>query len=76
MDNVERRLWVEKVPKGKLAAALAGEGAAILDVTTEGAPVREGWMLVNHTFAVQEDGSGLLTMFFEHTMDPDQGVEI
>lgn len=76
MDNTERRLWVDRVPKEALADALAGEGAAILDVNTEGAPGREGWMLVDHTFAVQEDGSALLTMFFERPIDPDQGGEI
>ena len=73
MDTTERRLWVDRVPKEALAEALAGEGAAILDVNTDGAPGREGWILVDHTFAVQEDGSALLTMFFERTIDPNQG---
>ncbi len=65
MDNVERRLWVEKVSREQLSATLAGEGALSFDIRTDSAPGHEGWLPVSHTFVVQQDGSGIFTVLFE-----------
>lgn len=66
----ERVLIVEHIPKERLAATMAGEGASVYKL--DGAQARYtkdgGWSLLSHTFALREDESGVFTLLFErHT---------
>ena len=65
--EVERALAVERVPKGKLAATLAGEGTAVFELSEAQVlyAKADGWSLVSHTFEMQADGSAVLSLMFE-----------
>lgn len=65
--DVERALAVERVPKGKLAATLAGEGTAVFELSEAQVLYAEadGWSPVSHTFEMQADGSAALSLMFE-----------
>ncbi len=67
MADVERVLIVERLQRERLAPTLVGEGAAVFDLGGAQAEYAEsdGWFLVGHTFAVQDDGTGIFTLLFE-----------
>ena len=67
MAEVERAPAVERVPKGKLAATLAGEETAVFELSEAQVLYAKaaGWSLVSHTFEVQADGSAVLSLMFE-----------
>lgn len=67
VGDVERTLIVERISREKLAATLAGEGASVFDFggAQSGYSPKDGWLLLGHTFAVQEDGTGVFTLLFE-----------
>ena len=66
MAEAERALAVERVPKGKLAATLAGEETAVFELSEAQVLYAKaaGWSLVSHTFEVQADGSAVLSLMF------------
>ncbi len=65
--EVERALAVERVPIGKLAATLAGEGTAVFELSEAQVlyAKADGWSLVRHTFEMQANGSAVLSLMFE-----------
>lgn len=67
MADVERALAVERIPKDKLAATLAGEGTSIFELSEAQVLYEKagGWSLVSHTFEMQADGSAVLSLMFE-----------
>ncbi len=67
MAEVERALAMERVPKRKLAATLAGEGTAVFELSEAQVlyAKADGWSLVSHTFEMQADGSAVLSLMFE-----------
>lgn len=67
MADVERSLAVERVPKEKLAATMAGEGTSVFGLSEAQVlyAKADGWSLVSHTFDMQADGSTVLSLMFE-----------
>lgn len=67
--DAERALAVERIPKEKRAATLAGEGTSIFELSEAQVLYEKaaGWSLVSHTFEGQTDGSAVLSLMFERT---------
>lgn len=64
---VERKLVVQKIERHMLAPALASEGAVEFDLEGDASHYQSGWRMVSHTFAIQEDGSGILSYILERS---------
>jgi len=58
--DVERNLIVERIPKENLSLA-----AGVFDLKGTLTQYKSDWRVVSHTFAIQEDGSALLTCLLE-----------
>ncbi len=66
-QRVERKCIVERIDKQTLAPVLTGEGAIHSDLGAQ-APepyFMSDWRLVSHTFAIQDDETGILTYILE-----------
>lgn len=63
--DIDRVLVVERVPSENLERTRAGGSVDVVQLGGIVSQFKSDWRMVSHTFAMQDDGSALLTYLFE-----------